>query len=81
MTAIARRGTRKKKKTPTNRKAVSATIQRFVPGQEVWTETTSGEPIKCTVIKYNADEAWYLLDSPEHGYAIIRDPWEVVPQP
>ncbi len=43
------------------------------PGLKVWTTTTSGEPILCTVIEpdWLIDGEW-LLDSPSHGYVIHR---------
>ena len=49
--------------------------QRLVmrPGLEIWTETTSGSPILCTVIEADwliAGE--WMLNSPAHGYAIQR---------
>jgi hypothetical protein len=43
------------------------------PGVKVWTDTTSGEPILCAVIKPdNIMDGEWLLESPAHGYAIQR---------
>lgn len=50
-------------------------VQRLVmrPGLKVWTKSTSGSPILCTVIEPDRIiEGEWLLDSPEHGYAIQR---------
>lgn len=41
------------------------------PGQPVQTTTASGQPIDCVVVEATAWGAWYL-DSPEHGYQIVR---------
>lgn len=41
-------------------------------GTSVWTETISGEPIMCSVLEYDEIDHEYLLDSPAHGYAIVR---------
>jgi len=38
--------------------------------QEVWTHTTSGTLIQCTVVGFEEGEV--LLDSPAHGYVIRR---------
>lgn len=48
---------------------------RIKPGMTVWTTTTSGEPIQCTVICEEHGE--FVLDSPSHGYAIRRGHREI----
>lgn len=58
-----------------NRARSAGSHERLVmrPGLKVWTETTSGSPILCTVIE--ADwliEGEWLLNSPAHVYAIQR---------
>jgi hypothetical protein len=52
----------------------------LVPGALVWTETQSGSPIQCTVIKPDTiiEDEW-LLNSPSHGYAIQRHISEIKP--
>ncbi len=53
---------------------------RIRPGVKVWTETTSGSPILCTVIEPDTimDGEW-VLESPFHGYEIQRH-WEELEQ-
>lgn len=58
-----------------NRARSAGSHERLVmrPGLKVWTETTSGEPILCTVIEPDTIvEGEWLLNSPAHGYAIQR---------
>ena len=51
------------------------------PGAKVWTETTSGEAIRCTVIKPDSIiEGEWLMASPAHGYAIQRHYSECEPE-
>lgn len=45
------------------------------PGETVWTTTTSGEPILCTVV--GKEDGQVELDSPAHGYRIMRHAHEV----
>jgi len=42
----------------------------YPTGTAVWTTTRSGAPILCCVLSYLPCE--YLLQSPTHGYAIVR---------
>lgn len=52
------------------------------PGVNVWTRTTSGAHILCTVLsKENSPpEGEWLLDSPAHGYCIVRHHSELEPE-
>lgn len=44
-------------------------------GETVWTTTTSGESILCTVV--GEVDGQIELESPSHGYTILRHPHEV----
>jgi hypothetical protein len=47
-------------------------------GMLVLTMTASGQYIECTV-RERVDERQWLLDSPAHGYAIVRHHTEFQP--
>lgn len=51
--------------------------ERLANGTGVWTETMSGEPLHCTIIRFFDGE--YELDSPTHGYVIRRSREEIEP--
>ena len=53
----------------------------MTPGAKVWTETTSGQPILCTVIEEDTIiEGEWLMESPAHGCAIQRHHSECEPE-
>lgn len=57
----------------TKRSAGSQQRRVMRPGLKVWTETTSGQPILCTVIEKDwlIPDEW-LLNSPANRHAIQR---------
>jgi len=50
---------------------------RIKIGMQVLTETTSGEPIVCTVL--GEEDGEFVLSSESHGYAIRRGHREIQP--